>query len=434
MPALWTPTKAFGRAILLTGVLVLLAVVLGRQDLVAIAVPFAFGAAVAVYRRPSVEPQVELELPAEPPSEGAELTAVVRVRNTDTTGFDLAVARLAVPRWVVLADADRPYATDLAAGNDAEVAFAGSALRWGRHPMGPAQVFAVGGDGLLVSPLAHTPAGEIRVHPLVEPFRADEAMPRSSALVGPHRSRRPGEGGELAGVRRYAPGDRLRRVDWRLTLRTREPYVVATWSDRDASVVLLLDVVRDAGSSGGVHGSASVLDSTVRAAAAIAEHYLRQGDRVSLVEHSGDPRHLPPGGGANHLQLVLDWLLSAGRDIEDETPPPFVVDYRLFPDAALVIVLTPLLDASSAEMLTLLARAGRAVVAVDTLGDIARRPIVGTQWTSLAQRLWWMERSDTIGQLGEVGVPVAAWAGAGSLDHVLRDLTRLATAPRMGVR
>ena len=55
---------------------------------------------------------------------------------------------------------------------------------------------------------------------------------------------------------------------------------------------MLLDVLHEAGRSGGVHGTASVVDTTVRAAAAIAEHYLRQGDRVGLVEYSGHPRHL----------------------------------------------------------------------------------------------------------------------------------------------
>ena len=39
-----------------------------------------------------------------------------------------------------------------------------------------------------------------------------------------------------------------------------------------------------------------------------------------------------------------------------------------------------------------------------------------------------------IGQLREHGVPVVRWAGAGSLDQVLRDVARLATAPRVGGR
>jgi hypothetical protein len=48
--------------------------------------------------------------------------------------------------------------------------------------------------------------------------------------------------------------------------------------------------------------------------------------------------------------------------------------------------------------------------------------------------MWRLERDNTIGALREAGVPVAEWAGAGSLDQVLRDMTRLAAAPRVGRR
>jgi len=431
----WTPTRALGRAALVSGVLVLLAAVLGRVDLVALAAPIAVGAAWALRRRPREEPQVELELPAEPPAEGSEVALVVRVGAGDEVPLDLVVARIAAPRWLPLDQADRPHATDLPPGELAQVVFTGPALRWGRHAAGPARAYGVVGDGLLISALVGTPEGQLPVHPVPPVFRATDTMPRASALVGGHRSRRPGEGGELAGVRRYAPGDRLRRIDWRTTLRTREPHIAATWSDRDATVVLVLDVAHEAGVSGGVHGRASVLDTTVRAAAAVAEHYLRRGDRVALVELSGTPRHLRAGNGRRHLQAALDWLASTSVTAEaDEPPPPVLIDPRLYPTSALVVVLTPLLQPASTQLIATLARTGRVVTAVDTLGDLAEHPLVGTQWTAVAQRLWRLERDVVIGQLREVGVPVTGWSGPGSLDQVLRDLTRLAAAPRIGVR
>ena len=47
---------------------------------------------------------------------------------------------------------------------------------------------------------------------------------------------------------------------------------------------------------------------------------------------------------------------------------------------------------------------------------------------------WKLIEENTIGALREIGVPVTAWIGAGSLDQVLRDMTIMATAPRIGVR
>ena len=80
-----------------------------------------------------------------------------------------------------------------------------------------------------------------------------------------------------------------------MSLRTRQLHVAATLSDRDAEVVVLLDVLAEAGRSGGVDGAASVLDTTVRAAAAIAEHYLHRGDRVSLLEYGAGSPPAAPG-------------------------------------------------------------------------------------------------------------------------------------------
>src|SRR5207245_5177576 len=138
--------------------------------------------------------------------------------------------------------------------------------------------------------------------------------PRAAGLVGVHRSRRPGEGGELAGVRMFAPGDRLRRIDWRVSLRTRQLHVAATLSDRDAEVVLILDVLHEAGRSGGIGGARSVLDTTVRAAAAIAEHYLHRGDRRSFLQYGFPLRRLPAARGRRPSLTGPAWPLAR--------PPP----------------------------------------------------------------------------------------------------------------
>ncbi|MFD0823777.1 DUF58 domain-containing protein, partial [Micromonospora zhanjiangensis] len=73
------------------------------------------------------------------------------------------------------------------------------------------------------------------------------------------------------------------------------------------------------------------------------------------------------------------------------------------------------------------------VVAVDTLPAEVGPPRRGA-WSEVAFRLWRLDRENTVGQLREHGVPVVGWAGAGSLDLVLRDVARLASAPKAGLR
>lgn len=446
----WEPTRALGRAVLLTGLLLVAGVLLGRVDLVVLAAPFALGTAYALRRRPASAPELRLDADDTNLVEGGAVTGTVSVANPEPVRYDLVVVRTLVSPWLRVnavrvagqpasaggprPASDRPFALAVAPGELVELTLEGRALRWGRQPLGPAAARVTTCDGLLAGRPVLSGARGVRVYPVTEPFDADEAMPSAAGLVGGHRSRRPGEGGELAGVRVFAPGDRLRRVDWRVSLRARQLHVAATLSDRDAEVVLLLDVLAEAGRSGGVDGGASVLDTTVRAAAAIAEHYLHRGDRVSMLEYGPAARRLRPASGRRQYLTVLEWLLDVR--VEPSSPDePYdeVFGPHLLSSNALVVVLTPLVDPRSAAMLARLARAGRFVVAVDTLPERSAPPERGP-WTPVAYRLWRIDRENTIGQLREHGVPVVRWAGAGSLDLVLRDIARMASAPKAVVR
>ncbi|WP_433793472.1 DUF58 domain-containing protein [Actinoplanes sp. CA-252034] len=425
----WAPTRALGRTVLLTGLLLLLGVALGRVDLVLLAAPFAIGAAINLRRTPVAVPEITISAAESHLVEGGDVEAGLTVANPDSIDYDLVVVRARTSPWLRLEHSDRPFAITVNADAWAAIDLPGEALRWGRQDVGPAAARAAACGGLLACRPVVTPAKGVRVYPVTEPFKATEAMPAAAGLVGAHRSRRPGEGGELAGVRQFAPGDRLRRIDWRVSLRTRDLHVASTLSDRDAEVLLLLDVLGEIGLSGGVHGSSSVLDTTVRAAAAIAEHYLHRGDRVSLLEYGSNARRLRAGSGRRQYLTVLEWLLDVRPDQAGTEQYENVVSAHHVSSSALVVVLTPLVDPRAADMLAQLTQSGRYVVAVDTLPEQAEPP-ARNQWTPAATRLWRMERENVLGRLREHGVPVVAWAGAGSLDLVLRDVARLASAPR----
>jgi uncharacterized protein (DUF58 family) len=375
-------------------------------------------------------------------AEGGEVEASMTITNLDSIRYDLVVARIQNSRWLEITHAGRPYATALPPGDTVGIDVGGRALRWGRHSLGPTVAYAVAGDGLLISPAGVAPYSDIRAFPTTESFRANDSMPRAAGTIGFHRSRRPGEGGELAGVRPFSPGDRLRRIDWRVSLRARELHVVATLSDRDAEVTILLDLLHEAGLSGGINGSRSVLDVTVRAAAGIAEHYVTHGDRVGFVEYGWPGRRLRASSGRRHYLTILEWLLDTRPSPEGREPTVYTFGAGQIKTNGLTVVLTPLVDARSAAMLARLARGGRFVVAIDTmppeqLAALARGPRRRDDWlavgdyTAVAARLWLLERANTIAELREHGVPVVAWGGAGSLDEVLVQVSRMASGPQV---
>jgi len=409
--------------------LLLAAVLLRRTDLVLLAAPLAVGAVVGLAGRATGEPTVRLAVPTRAPLEGNRVEPVVTISSAEP--LDLATVQLGTPPWLLPDGARLARVVPVRGHHPIDVPYPLRSERWGRRPVGPAVLHASSGYGLLrCGPYASRP-GLLTTWPLREGFDAVDEVPRAEGLVGLHRSRRQGAGVDVAGVRPFAPGDRLRRINWRVSQRTDRLHVTATYSDREAEVLLCLDSRHDIG-----RPPASCLDTGVRATAAIAEHYLRNGDRVGLVDLGRSDRRVPAGNGRAHLVRIMDVLLDVRPVSRVDGADRFAtralatgasgaVPYR-----TLVVVLTPLAGEAAFGVLASLARGGRTVVAVDTLPPGAR-PDPRGPWTELAHRMWALERAGGIGRLGELGVPVVPWRGSGSLDHVLRDVSRAARAPRL---
>jgi uncharacterized protein (DUF58 family) len=154
---------------------------------------------------------------------------------------------------------------------------------------------------------------QLQVLPVRAPYDSRAEAPQPLGLVGAHRSRRIGTGSEFSGIRPFQAGDRLRRINWRVSLRARTLHVVTSRAEEDTGVLLVVDALADHGRSGGMDGAASSLDVSVRAGAALAEHHVRRGDRVSLRVIG--PRRVSVvgfGTGERHLRNLLGRLSMVG--------------------------------------------------------------------------------------------------------------------------
>jgi hypothetical protein len=69
---------------------------------------------------------------------------------------------------------------------------------------------------------------------------------------------------------------------------------------------------------------------------------------------------------------------------------------------------------------------------VDTLPEDVH--VVDDPTAELAWRIRLLERRREIRTVQQVGVPVIAWHGPGSLDPFLREMARRSSAPRMARR
>ncbi|HLU27156.1 MAG TPA: DUF58 domain-containing protein [Glycomyces sp.] len=423
-PVEWRRTPALTRAVSIAACCLIAAVAFGRVDLALLAAPFALGTALLLRDRPDRAPRARFDAEEETCAEGDTASAVLRVDNPDPVPVTTLVTAAADP-WIELHTGRGDFAERIGPGTAREMLIAGRARRWGLHQLGPVHVRSHACGGLLETTVQRLPGSNSRVWvlPVPDRFESAESLPFAAGVAGVHRSRRTGDSGELAEVRLYQSGDRLRRIDWRTSARSQDLYVNATLSERDTDVTLILDLQVEAGVSGGIDGPASIADLTVRAAGAVAAHYALQGDRVGCIEFGARSRRLRAGSGRRHDLATLRWLASVDIPV-DALPPSIEMTRRLLGNQrSLHVVFTPLLGERSVGLVAALASSGRPVLCVDTLPDHVSPPR-RSHWTPYAERLWRLSRANTIMELRDLGVAVESWTGATSLDDVLAQLVR----------
>ena len=424
----WRPTAALGRALVLGAIGLALALVAGEPALVVLAAPFVLLGAVAVVHRPASAPGVSARLDHRTLPEGQGTTS--RLALTDADDVEYVVRATARPPYLALRPSHGQVGRLL---GDEPPAVEVGAQRWGRRMAGEELVaLYTPWAGFRFGPV-HLPPEPLRVLPATPAYDSRAEAPQPLGLVGANRSRRAGSGTELAGIKPFAAGDRLRRINWRVSLRTGELHVVTTRAEEDTGVLLVVDALADHGVSDGVTGASSSMDLTVRAAAAVAEHHVRRGDRVALRVVGRGGEQVGYGAGARHLRRIQDRLATVRvGDLADADLLSLGVT-----GGAVVLVFSPMLAPSVGTLTATLTRRGVPVLVVDTLPPDAV-PAVGDgvdpRVATLAWRMRLLERSVVLDRLSRLGCPVVAWRGPGTLDDVLRRLARRAQQPRMVTR
>lgn len=415
----WRMTHAHGRAFFLGSVGMLLAVLIRRPDLIVLVFPLALVAGWGLLARPSEAPTAALRQSHTMMREGE--TAYLLIDVTTVARQDFSAASAATSVYV---EAPGGANARVLATPKPEVTVTSSvslrATRWGLRNLGPVVFAGVSAWGAFRSGPEPIDALAVTVVPQPATFDSSAPAPSPRGLVGGHRSTRPGDGSEFAGIRAFQWGDKLKRIHWSRSLRSDRLHVTTTHSDQDTHVAVILDAHYDLGRSEGIDGRPSSLDLSVRAAAAVSEHFLSSGDRVSLrvLSHRA-PMTVPVGTGARHGVRILDTLARVvpGPPLDSRLPP-----LRLRP-GALVVVVSAMVSPDAATSAATLAGAGFSVVMIDTLSETVQ-PADDEALALIAWRIRMIEREHEIAAIIRRGVPVVPWVGPGSIDGVLRQLGR----------
>ncbi|RMB59860.1 DUF58 domain-containing protein [Tessaracoccus antarcticus] len=417
-------TPALLRSLVAAAVLGVVAVMVQRVDVVVLMVPFVVHLAWGWRSRPHVDLVVESRPKAVVIPEGESVSMVTHA----THAWRSALVTLQWPvRPGISLDPDSGTVLDAAVPEGVRVAV--QPERWGRYDVGPGTVAVCDPSGSWRASTT-TPRVTVTVRPTSSSLEGGSGVAHPIGIVGMHRSRRRGDGSDLAEVREFRPGDRLRRINWRVTSRLGALHVNSTLTERDTDVLIVADTLVDIVPAR--PEAPTSLDATVRAIAAISRHYGGFGDRVAIHDLGRRIGHVRPGTGPRHARMVLNVLSRANRDVPDWD--------RLRPvgtvtSGMLVFFCSPLLERESQDELVRLRRLGAEVIGVDTLpegvgqfGDIRsfrRDTFLGEAW--MIRR---MERDEALARLRSIGIPVTPWRGTSSLASVLLSMEAARSAPR----
>ncbi len=273
--------------------------------------------------------------------------------------------------------------------------------------------------GLWVGEARRDQPVSLAVRPVALVIRTVPSPRQPGGPFGVHASRKFGDGTDFADIRAFAAGDRMKRINWPVSLRTRQLHINQFHVERSADVILLVDTFINIGQR-----PHSTLDFTLRAAAGLARAYLRQTDRVSLIEVGGWLRWTRPASGPRQYETILRSLTRttvAPTDRQDAPDLPSV----MLPRHALIIALTPLADERFLDVVTALADQGRDVVLLAVGGDELSLPYLTRRARHpVVRRVWRLLREDRLRELRAHGMRTALWSPPQPIEAALASVHR----------
>lgn len=140
--------------------------------------------------------------------------------------------------------------------------------------------------------------------------------PVSGTMSGQHRSPHRGSSVEFAEYRKYAPGDDIRRLDWRVLARSDRFYMKEFEAETNLRCHVILDC---SGSMAYSSGGISKFDRARQLAATLLYLVVQQADAAGLVRVRGKGLdELPAKRNPAHVRTLLDHIQGAAAEGETD--------------------------------------------------------------------------------------------------------------------
>ncbi len=418
-----------GRLFLLAGAmygLLLIGLATLNGGLLALALPLIVYLGAALLYAPDVPRlQVTRTLSAERVRPAAEVEVTLTIRNESAQLEEVLLEDL-VPASLTVRSGRPEKVVVLSPGKSVELSYTVVGPR-GYHQFQALRVTAADHLGLFRRQVTLPAPGGFLVLPEVARLRQVAIRPlRTRASAGTIAARVGGPGVDFFGVREYQYGDSLRWINWHATARhPRHIFTNEFEQERIADVGLILDARQrhDLWS-----GRDSLFEHSIRATAALADTFLRAGNRVALLAYGAGLTWVFPGYGHLQRERILQALGRAQTGESDIFETLEYLPTRLFPAHSQIVLVSPLCADDLRTLIRLRAHGYEVLVISPDPIAFESRGLAADRYTTTAARLARLERTILLRRLRQAGVQVVDWAVDRPLDEAV--LVSLGRSPR----
>lgn len=314
-----------------------------------------------------------------------------------------------VPPGLRLIDGRVRLLTPLKHGQSVELTYTVQGGR-GTYLFGPPRIAARDRLGLIERQAAVEIEDDSALHilPDVIHLRRIPLRPRQTRVfAGTIPARVGGPGVEFMGVRAYQPADPLRHLNWRASARhPMELYTNEYQQERIADVGLILDARQRAD----VQGPGSRLfEYSVTAAAALAEVFLQDGNRVGLLCYGRFLDWTPPGYGRHQRQRILDALARTETGTSQVFEGLKYLPTRFFPAKSQIVLISPLCNDDLPFLVRLRGQGYELLVVSPDPVTFEAKVLGSSPEIALAARIAAVERAVLLNRLRQAGIRIVDW-------------------------
>jgi uncharacterized protein (DUF58 family) len=405
--------------LVLASLSLLAGIILGRLEPVVLSLPFL--SAITLSLLVDLPPRIEVShhVSRHQTFEGDEIEVVI----TAKAGTELPAVEILdpLPERSLLSRGTNDIVTSLKAGEQKRFSYAVVISHRERFQLGALVTRIHSASGLIYWEQIINQGKECIAYPNLIPLKHAIVPRHTQVNVGNYTSRAVGDGIEFSDIREYCPGDPVRRINWRVSVRTGELHVNEYARERNADVVLMVDTFSMAGNA-----EYNTLDIASRGAAALAYHFLSSKNRVGFIEYGGTFRWALPSLGMRQWYKILEYLTDMEVKARYASKDLATIPRRILPSQSLVLAITPLVDQRFIEALVDLHNRGFDAVAIAlSPAKVVQRAVADNPVHRTSLRIWELEHQSRILTLQRGGLAVLEWDPQEPLELLARAIDAL---------